>query len=105
MSAEESSHYIQPIRYPNSSTHHAKTLLIELLNKEERCTIIENKERYIHAEFRSDLFRFVDDIEFYFPLNEELIPVKSASRSGYYDFGKNRERVKRISEAFNKKME
>lgn len=103
--SEESNHFIQPIDYQNISAQHAKSILIELLNKEKRCKIVEKKEDYIHAEFRSNIFRFVDDIEFYFTLNEKLIHVKSASRSGYYDFGKNRERIEQISKAFNKKTE
>ncbi len=103
--SEEPSHFIQPIRYSNRSTSTAKSLLIELLNREKHCKIIEEKERYIHAEFRSNIFHFIDDVEFYFPLNENLIHIKSASRSGYYDFGKNRARIKQITNAFNKKTE
>ena len=55
---------------------------------------------YIHAEFRSLVFQFVDDVEFYFPPEKSIIHVKSASRSGYYDFGVNRRRVERVRAAF-----
>lgn len=101
---EEAGHIVEPIPYPNISLHDAKYILIEVLNKEEQCKIISEKGYYIHAEFRSKVFTFIDDIEFYFPLNKKFIHVKSASRLGYYDFGKNKGRVKRIAEAFNMRI-
>ena len=101
---EESSHFIEPIRYPNISAYNAKSTLLEVLNNEEDCKIIKKEERYIHAEFKSKVFRFIDDVEFYFPINEKLIHVKSASRLGYYDFEKNKGRIKQIAKIFNKKI-
>jgi uncharacterized protein (DUF1499 family) len=56
---------------------------------------------YLHAEMRSLLFRFVDDIEFFLVADKGLIHVRSASRAGYSDFGVNRKRVERIRTAFN----
>jgi uncharacterized protein (DUF1499 family) len=53
---------------------------------------------YLHAQSRSLLFRFVDDIEFQLRADEQLIAVRSASRIGYYDWGVNRRRVERIRE-------
>jgi len=100
---EDASNFIEPIRYSNASIHDAKSVIIELLNEAERCEIVEQKEYYIHAEFRSKVFNFVDDVEFYFPLTEKLIHVKSASRLGYYDFEKNKNRMKQITKDFSKK--
>ncbi|MGD9241474.1 MAG: DUF1499 domain-containing protein, partial [Desulfobacterales bacterium] len=37
---------------------------------------------------------------FYFPSEETIIHVRSASRTGYYDFGANRRRVERLRSAF-----
>lgn len=45
------------------------------------------------------VFRFVDDVEFYFPettSKEIIIHVRSASRIGYSDFGVNRKRIEDI---------
>ncbi|HAE22942.1 MAG TPA: DUF1499 domain-containing protein, partial [Spirochaetaceae bacterium] len=50
--------------------------------------------------YRSKLFRFVDDVEFYFPPALSLIHVKSASRVGYSDMGVNRKRVEDIRARF-----
>jgi len=52
-------------------------------------------QRYLHAQFRSRWFGFVDDV--HIVLNEGRIDVRSKSRFGYYDFGVNRRRVERIS--------
>lgn len=57
------------------------------------------EDNYIRAEFVSKIFRFVDDVEFYFPdkkSKELLIHVRSASRVGYSDLGVNRKRIEQI---------
>ncbi len=38
----------------------------------------------------------VDDVEFYFPANENVIHLRSASRVGESDLGVNRRRVEQI---------
>jgi uncharacterized protein (DUF1499 family) len=53
-------------------------------------------ERQIHAISKSRIFRFVDDVEFYFPANEPVIHLRSASRIGESDLGVNRRRVEQI---------
>jgi uncharacterized protein (DUF1499 family) len=42
----------------------------------------------------------VDDVEFLADDEERRIHFRSASRTGYYDFGVNRKRMKKISEAY-----
>jgi uncharacterized protein (DUF1499 family) len=51
---------------------------------------------YLHAEFRTPLMRFVDDVEFLLDAQAGLIHVRSASRLGRRDFGANRKRVEAI---------
>lgn len=60
-----------------------------------RTTIVDESERYIHAEARSLVFRFVDDLELLVAPDRELV-VRSASRVGRRDFGVNAERVERL---------
>ena len=67
----------------------------------KRTVIVMEKEDYIHAEVTSFLFRFVDDIEFYLPVSEKVIHVRSASRKGYSDLGVNRTRVEEIRKRFS----
>jgi len=74
--------------------------LVRVLRGMNRCTIVTSSPSYLHAEFRSAVFRFVDDVEFVFDDNERQIHFRSASRRGYYDFGVNRKRMNLISEHY-----
>ena len=74
--------------------------LILVLRGMKGCTIVTAKPAYVHAEFRSDLFGFVDDVKFVFDDDARLIHFRSASRTGYYDFGVNRNRMKEISQRY-----
>ncbi|TNF01040.1 MAG: DUF1499 domain-containing protein [Deltaproteobacteria bacterium] len=56
-------------------------------------TVVEKSPNYIRAEFKSSVFKFVDDVEFFIADKENLIHFRSASRSGYYDFGVNKKRI------------
>ena len=65
----------------------------------DRARIVQSTDDYVHAEFRSVVFGFVDDVEFYFS-PPGTIQVRSASRTGYYDFRVNRERVETLRVRF-----
>jgi uncharacterized protein (DUF1499 family) len=97
----DKAHYIEPLRYYGSLAD-ARQKLINILENTKRVRLVKVETNYIHAEFRSPIFRFVDDVEFLFPSEERIIHVKSASQSGYYDFGVNRRRVERLRSAFEK---
>ncbi len=97
--SQDKAHYIEPLRYTGSRAD-ARQKLIDILQKTGRTQLIKTEINYIKVEFRSLVFRFVDDVEFYLPADDSIIHVKSASRSGYYDFGANRRRVERLRAAF-----
>jgi len=66
-----------------------------------RAEIATDKENFLHVEFTSKIFRFVDDVEFYF--NEPgVIHFRSASRIGHSDMGVNRHRIEEIRHLFTK---
>ena len=50
----------------------------------------------LHAEFRSAVFRFVDDAEFFADESAGVTQVRSASRVGSADLGVNRQRIETI---------
>jgi uncharacterized protein (DUF1499 family) len=62
-------------------------------------TIIEERPGYLRVEFHTLLF--IDDGEFLLDVEQRLIQVRSASRRGYSDLGKNRRRLKEIRQSFN----
>jgi uncharacterized protein (DUF1499 family) len=95
---QEERFHVEPLRYDNLES--AKNKLLRILKTFKRVRIIATNECYIHAEFTSLIFRFVDDVEFYFDAKESLIHLKSASRIGYSDFGMNRKRIEAIRRKF-----
>jgi len=95
----DKSHFIEPLHYAGSLVD-ARQRLINILQNTKRVRLAKIETDYIHAEFRSAVFQFVDDVEFYFPPEKTIIHIKSASRTGYYDFGANRRRLERLRSAF-----
>lgn len=65
-----------------------------------RAKIRGDDGRYLHAEFRSLILRFVDDVEFLLDAEAGVIHVRSASRLGYSDLGVNRSRVENLRQRF-----
>ncbi len=53
-------------------------------------------EQYMASTFTSELFGFVDDVEFRYDQGSGLIHVRSASRVGYSDWQANNIRVEQI---------
>ncbi|KAF0177961.1 MAG: hypothetical protein FD161_2160 [Limisphaerales bacterium] len=74
----------------------AKEELRQAAAKLPRAKLITERENYLHFEFRSLIFRFVDDVEFHLDAATKTIHVRSASRVGHSDFGVNRRRVEAI---------
>jgi uncharacterized protein (DUF1499 family) len=58
--------------------------------------VVTQTQTYIHAEFRSRIFRFIDDLELLLDEDQGVIQIRSASRSGYSDLGANRNRVEAL---------
>jgi len=100
--AENKKHSIEPIPYHGEKAV-AQYELLEILHSFKRVYLVTIEENYIHAEFVSSIFRFVDDVEFYFDTAKKLIQVRSASQTGYFDFGVNRRRVEEIQKQFDQK--
>ena len=60
-----------------------------------RTRVVTESDRYLHAEVRSKIFRFVDDLEILIMPDWELV-VRSASRIGQGDMGVNVARVEEL---------
>jgi uncharacterized protein (DUF1499 family) len=99
--SSDKAHFIEPLLY-TGDTADARLKLIDILESTKHVHLARVEMDYIHAEFRSLIFRFVDDVTFFFPPDKNIIHVKSASRKGYYDFGENRRRVERLRATFEK---
>ena len=92
-------HFIRPLIY-SATQRNAYQKLVRIIESEPQARIVARKANYIHVEFKSRIFGFVDDVEFFFPLDQPVIHARSASRKGYYDFGVNRRRIEAIRNSF-----
>lgn len=89
------SHYIDPIlvdKDPNA----AWQALQDLLAEDSRFEIVASNERYLRAVATTRILRFKDDVEFLLDREAGEIGMRSASRIGYSDLGKNRSRMENI---------
>jgi len=76
--------------------------LTKLLKTQKNVEIITCQKNYIHAECKSSILGFVDDLEFLWDEKQGLFHVRSASRLGYSDFGVNRKRVENLRNMLGK---
>lgn len=88
-------HRIAPLKLkgePSSAWNGVKAVVGRL----PRCSIVVATGDYLHAECKSRLFRFVDDLELRMDPATGVVAVRSAARTGYLDFGVNRRRVESL---------
>lgn len=94
---------VAPLSYTGDAAD-ARKRLLAVLRGMDGAQVKQDAGNEIHAEFRSAVFGFVDDVVFRFgPAGE--IQLRSASRTGYYDFGANRRRVEAIRSGLDNRTE
>ena len=102
--SEEKGHAMKPLPYLQTREA-SREKILSILKDMKRTEIVKLTESYIHVECRTALLRFVDDVEFFLDETIRVVHFRSASRVGYYDFGLNRRRMKRISEKYLEALE
>jgi uncharacterized protein (DUF1499 family) len=80
------------------------TALARAVGAFPRTTLVFHGESYLKAEFRTRL-GFVDDLEFLVDEDRDVVQVRSASRTGYWDMGVNRKRVEAMRKAYLEMVE
>lgn len=96
--AMDEGHRIAPLVFSDDPAP-AFARLKQILGRRGDTTVIEERPGYLRIEFRTTLF--VDDGEFLLDGQQRQIQVRSASRLGYSDLGKNRSRLEEIRQQFN----
>ena len=99
--AEDAGHRMEPIPFTTSADQ-AMQCIKDLVAEMPRTKIVTVEDNYLHVEFRSALFRFVDDVEFLIDTEDQVIHFRSASRVGYSDLGMNRRRMEQIQQVLLK---
>lgn len=88
-------HAIAPLAIAGSPSE-AWRVVREAVVDLPRTRIVRDAGDYVHAECRSALFGFVDDLELHLRPGEGTIAMRAAARLGYSDLGVNRRRVERL---------
>lgn len=88
-------HGLEPLPF-RGNLQQTREALVQLISTMPNSAIVQTQDKYIHVTFTSKMFGFVDDVEFLLDETNHLTHIRSASRSGYYDFGVNKRRVEDI---------
>jgi len=88
----DAQHHVAPIPFKGAAAE-AIAAARRAVESMPRARVVRADGNYLHAEFRSKLMGFVDDVEFTFDAGTAALHVRSASRLGRRDFNVNRERV------------
>lgn len=91
----DADHEISPLSY-TSDRNTARETLLKVLTVVPRTRVVAQTDDYIRFESSSRLLGFVDDGEFYFPADDNIIQMRSASRVGESDLSVNRRRLEQI---------
>ena len=94
---ENERHRIAPLAF-SGDPNAAFARLKRVLSGRSDTTIVDDLPDYLRVELRTMLF--VDDGEFLLDRTNKVIHVRSASRLGYSDLGKNRSRLEEIRRQF-----
>lgn len=93
--SSDETHRIEPLRFTGAGDA-ALERLKRIVANMTGVTVVTSTDQYLHAEFTSRIFRFVDDVEFLLDSEAGVIHVRSASRVGKSDLGVNRARIESI---------
>lgn len=97
--AGDAEHHVEPFPFEGDPAL-AIDRLAKIVSAEPRTEVVTHTSDYLHVVFRSKLFRFPDDVEFWADSANKRIEVRSASRVGYSDVGVNRARVEKLRAAW-----
>jgi len=96
--ASDERHRIAPLAF-NGDPDAAFARLKQMLAQRSDTAVIEERPGYLRVELRTTFF--VDDGEFQLDRVRRIIHVRSSSRLGYSDLGKNRSRMEDIRREFS----
>lgn len=100
---ERPSFKVTPLSFAGDASEALKKVK-DVLLQQDRTRLVEESDGYLHVEFKSLIFRFVDDLEVWIDDSEKLIHFRSASRVGYSDFGVNKKRILEIQEKLKSQL-
>lgn len=97
--ATDAKQRMEPIPF-SGSAEFATARLGQILGEMAGAEVTHREPGYLHAEFTSAIFRFVDDVDLVVDEAAGVIRYRSASRSGHWDLGANRRRMAEVRRRF-----
>ena len=97
--AEDESQRMEPIPF-EGSTEFVTARLSQVIGQMTGGEVTRREPGYLHAEFTSTFLRFVDDVDLVVDKDAGVIRFRSASRTGHWDLGANRRRMKELRRRF-----
>lgn len=91
--------YIEPLPFTGEASHAMRRLAVALAAL-PGCTVVEMDGLTLRAECRSKVFGFVDDVLCTADPEASVVHLRSAARSGWWDFGVNRDRAEQLRRRF-----
>ncbi|MBT7608824.1 MAG: DUF1499 domain-containing protein [Bacteriovoracaceae bacterium] len=85
---DDSGHYLAATKVTSNPIS-----IIREKAKSANLVIIDFRPNYLRFTITSPIFKFVDDIEFFYDSSLQELHYRSGSRVGYSDMGKNRSRL------------
>ncbi|HEU6438421.1 MAG TPA: DUF1499 domain-containing protein [Nitratidesulfovibrio sp.] len=91
--------YIEPLPFTGEAAPAMRRLAVALAAL-PGCTVVEKDGLTLRAECRSKVFGFIDDMLCVADPDASVVHLRSAARSGWWDFGVNRDRAEQLRRRF-----
>jgi uncharacterized protein (DUF1499 family) len=91
---------IDPLPLKSAGAEASLQSLSMLIKAMPGMTVVTQQPDYLYARSQTRWLKFVDDVEFWFNPESQVIDMRSASRLGRKDFGVNRQRLTAIRAAY-----
>lgn len=82
----------------------AWAVVLEVVAAMPRTTIVAYNDRALHAEVRTPIFRFIDDLELRLRPEKGKIDVRASARVGVGDMGVNKRRINTLRSELGKSV-
>lgn len=91
--------YIEPLPFTGEAGQAMRRLAVALA-AQPGCTVVEKDGLTLRAECRSKVFGFIDDVVCTADPEASVVHLRSAARTGWWDFGVNRDRAEQLRRKF-----
>lgn len=91
--------YIEPLPFTGEAAPAMRRLAVAL-SALPGCTVVEMDGLTVRAQCRGKVFGFIDDVVCAADPAASVVHLRSAARSGWWDFGVNRDRAEQLRRRF-----